>query len=602
MIPRCGGEVATVEAGAFTLAHITPEYERRMPSRMAAEGDRLVFIDGEIYDFPAIPGCTSPETTAVSVLTHLVGSCDFEPLTGIDGTYNIIYWDGPAGRLHILSDFFGYKQLFHQTIDGRFRISSELKSLLALYDSANDLDYHGVSDLFCYSHLLGDRTLFKSIARIPSNSLTIIDAAAGDITVRRFARPRPEMIDTIMVDRAYYERVDEEMQRIFTLQSRLPGKTCLFLSGGLDSRLIAGGLRRANASFASMTYGQSFSLDVKYAAAIAAATGSKWQFIDFTPDHFIDGFEYGLIRSEGMINGIHFLPCGFLDQVAPGSQVSLDGIIMDWLAGLNYKFMPASAVGRRPQKIPGRIFNDMFKVIHPAYEEILFDRQFMDTMRRFRELDDEYFFADFADNINDIAITNYAFDNRVRRLISVNSYCLRADYFLVRYPFVSKKLYQLFMPLPADLKMTKDFYRCYIARYFPQLAEIPWQETGRPLTEEASPARAARRKRKELLRYYLRRLTGGFIDLKNPKDPAHYEQWLRHDKKFRAYFLDIVNSRACRERSIYNKGGIDRLLRIQKNGQYLFEVIAGIVTFELFNRLICKRSRTKGRGDLAESQ
>lgn len=147
-------------------------------------------------------------------------------------------WDGE--RLEVTSDRHGYMPLYYHFEDatGTLRVSDSPLELLADGVSA-DLDVDSLG-FFCRAgFLLGDRSLYRNIQRVPAGS--ILSWYAGRIDVRsvenRFQLESPSSID---------EALEGWIDRFRTAISRRQPSGIDFampLSGGRDSRMILMELR-----------------------------------------------------------------------------------------------------------------------------------------------------------------------------------------------------------------------------------------------------------------------------------------------------------------------------------------------------------------------
>jgi asparagine synthetase B (glutamine-hydrolysing) len=591
MIPRSGARTRFVRTEDFLLALVLPSYSGAEPAPIVETEEQVVCIDGEIYDFRAVPGCASYNRLPRALEEYLRNN-ELDTLRELYGNFNIVQWKKRERRLAVLSDFFGCKPLYWQEKDDSVRFASEFKPLLRLYDARNDTDIEGIRDYFRFSHTSSDRTFFRSIKRFPYRSCFTIAVGDSGCKVSRKSFPRPE-IEMLPEDmESVLDHLDASYTKIFDDHAALPGDKCVFLTGGLDSRAIAGGLDRAEADFSCATYGQSFSWDVKYGRSLAEAIGRPWHFHRYSPESFVRGFTPGVLRTEGQINGIHLSTSGLVEEISEYSTVVYDGLLMDKLTGANLRFFTKDSpfVDLTPEsalRITGNL-----SILHPDYARILFRDEFIDDLDKQLRDDAEAFYEENKRaNVSD-ALTEHVIRNRTRHLLPLNGLMARSDYVMTRYPYVSLDLYKTWLSVPVRFLENQEAIRQLFVKRLPKVASVPWQYTGRSLAEPPQEKYLHRQQRADLLRHYLRRLTGGLVNLRDPKSPAHLEEWMRQNRRFREFFLDILRSQGCAERGFYKPDGIEKLIELQKKGHILFEVLCLVATFELFHSMILEPSGT----------
>jgi hypothetical protein len=109
-----------------------------------------------------------------------------------------------------------------------------------LVGKADDPDVVGWFQVFSCGHTFGNRTVFKNVRRLPPAShLTI--STTGNPSEHRYWRLEYKVDNALDLD-SHCNKVFAAFRSGAELRSRLTGKGVLALSGGLDSRLVAGAL------------------------------------------------------------------------------------------------------------------------------------------------------------------------------------------------------------------------------------------------------------------------------------------------------------------------------------------------------------------------
>ena len=193
-----------------------------------------------------------------------------------------------GGALHVLTDYFGAFQLFHDT--ERAILSTSLLSLLGCLPRVR-FSAQGVYEFAFSAFPMGDETPFAEVRRLgPFEQLTL-DRGTRFHAV---AKPLPQDSD----DRPVAEQIADHAERLTNLAAtavRHYGDAIQCpLSGGYDSRLLLGLLQAAGARPHVYVYGQAGDRDVEIARTIGAGEGFDVELFDKAafarpdPDAFAD--------------------------------------------------------------------------------------------------------------------------------------------------------------------------------------------------------------------------------------------------------------------------------------------------------------------------
>ena len=191
------------------------------------------------------------------------------------GAYNqlIVTADGEA-RLH--NDTFGVLACYFAQQDGVLRVSNSLRLLRA----AGGLppDELGIAQMYLFGgYTAGERTILRGAQRL----------AQGTEYRFRIGQDAPPAVARL--SRTWSTVIDEPLDRVVATVCDLwtaaaarhfdPIDTPigLMLSGGLDSRLVAGALASRGKHIVALTYGDAHSDEMRIAGEVAAAVGAKWR-------------------------------------------------------------------------------------------------------------------------------------------------------------------------------------------------------------------------------------------------------------------------------------------------------------------------------------
>ncbi|HEV2863871.1 MAG TPA: asparagine synthase (glutamine-hydrolyzing) [Pyrinomonadaceae bacterium] len=253
-------------------------------------GEVVAFQNGEIYNYRELKrqleakGHRFSTESDTEVLAH--GYTEWgaeELLKRIDGMFAIAILDRGRKELHLARDRFGEKPLFYACAESRFGYSSNLLALAALPWVSDQVDPESLNRYVALHYVPGEATILKSVRRVlPGERLVV---PLDDPKPRRFRYYTPSLRDERNIsDGEMFELLDE------AVGSRLVADVPVgvFLSGGLDSSLIASVAARKKPNIATFSMGFSSSAhdESPYAKLVAKAVGSRHHHFQFDEKTF----------------------------------------------------------------------------------------------------------------------------------------------------------------------------------------------------------------------------------------------------------------------------------------------------------------------------
>ncbi len=256
------------------------------------DGQVVAFQNGEIYNHADLrreleaQGCRFQTASDTEALAHGFARWGMEGLLErLDGMYGVAIFDRQRRVLHLARDRFGEKPLYYARSGPRFAYSSHLLCLAALpwVDASIDV---GALDRYLGVHYVpGDSTILRGVRRmLPGQSAAIpIDDPAPLLS--RYYQPLlspprcPPSDDELadLIERAVVSR----------LMADVP--VGIFLSGGIDSSILASVAARHHPGIATFSMGFShpdFDESSK-AERVARAVGSRHHRFEFNEESFL---------------------------------------------------------------------------------------------------------------------------------------------------------------------------------------------------------------------------------------------------------------------------------------------------------------------------
>ena len=174
-----------------------------------------------------------------------------------------------------------------------------------------------------------------------------------------------------------------------------------------------------------------------------------------------------------------------------------------------------------------------------------------------------------------LASEQFLMTNRIRRYTF--GYCLaNLPHLPGRFPYVTTRLFEHCMRLPADLRLEHNLYRRIYRELFPELARIPWARTGLPLDRFAA-GRSSRWRL--LLDAALRRLSRGRLNL---SARGSFDVEFRKRALFQEVFLEVLGSQTPELDGILPPDAAARVVSRHLAGRNLGGLLQGLYTVKHF--------------------
>lgn len=340
------------------LSIIGPDERGTQP--MTRDGVTVLF-NGCIYNYPKLrrrlemDGVSFESDTDTEILPHLYRRFGFGMFSLLNGMFAILLWDERDNRVVAARDPFGEKPLFVCEQGGRTGFSSSLRAFEKGEWSLTP-NLNAVSDLLCRMRIEAPKTLYQEVRQLPAGYY----AVAGDgesLSLRRyFFLPEPERLPESSL--AIEEEVSSLMDDAFLVRTISDKPMGLFLSGGVDSSLVAESLVRQgfddlhtySVRFADATpdYDES-----RYAEKVAAAIGTHHVTLEVAADAAATLDDLAVAFDQPVTNAAA-LPTYLICREAKAHvDVALSGVGGDELFGGYPRYLGMNW-HKRLSQLPGR--------------------------------------------------------------------------------------------------------------------------------------------------------------------------------------------------------------------------------------------------------
>jgi asparagine synthase (glutamine-hydrolysing) len=249
-------------------------------------------FNGEIYNFREIRaeleqlGHRFRSDSDTEVLLAAYRAWGTDSVQRFRGMFAYALWDEARRELHLVRDRFGVKPLYYGVRGGTLAFASELRALNVAGFTARTLDAAAVTDFVQYGYVSAPRSIFADVRTVEPGTIVTFGANL-ELRVRRYWS-LTELFDSpdqmalrqeleSMPDEALIDRVEHELTEAFRYRMVADVPVGLFLSGGIDSSLVATLLaRRAGVRLRTFTigYGNSEFDETRYAREVAQRLGA----------------------------------------------------------------------------------------------------------------------------------------------------------------------------------------------------------------------------------------------------------------------------------------------------------------------------------------
>ncbi len=216
------------------------------------DGSVQVVFNGEIYNFAGLraeleaAGHRFRTRSDTEVLVHGWEAWGEGLPARLEGMFAFAVWDERRGRLFLARDRAGQKPLYWTRSGGRLAFASEIKSLTALPWVEDAVDPEAFPLYLAYGYVPAPGTFLRGVRQLPPAHALTVDAGSGAVgEPRRWWRldwsspPRRTLSDAEAVARVR-TLFDAAVARRLVADVPLGA----FLSGGIDSTLVVGLMRR----------------------------------------------------------------------------------------------------------------------------------------------------------------------------------------------------------------------------------------------------------------------------------------------------------------------------------------------------------------------
>ena len=283
--------------GQVALGHVrlaTIDLETGAQPMHSDDGRYTIIYNGEIYNYIELRAelgesqfRTASDTEVVLRAFQRWGS---DCVNKLRGMFAIAIWDAKEQQLFLARDRFGIKPLYWANISNGLYFASEMKALVPFLDEKK-VNSAALSDYFTFQFCLGEKTMMNGIKQFPAAHFAVVDLS-GLVEPKRYWDVHYQ-IDYEHTEDWFIERLKELVNDSVSMHLRADVEVGSYVSGGIDSSLLASLARRQRPSGPFRVFNGRFTDgteydESRYAKALADEQDMQLHVTDIGEQDFID--------------------------------------------------------------------------------------------------------------------------------------------------------------------------------------------------------------------------------------------------------------------------------------------------------------------------
>ena len=220
-------------------------------------GRYILSYNGEIYNFIEIKkeleklGYKFKGLSDTEVLAAAWDKWQINVLNKLRGMFAFAVWDKEEKNLTLVRDRLGVKPLFYYYKDNTFLFASELKAFKQHPNFSNKICHRGVSEFLQFSYISEENTIFENTYKLIPGQYLIINSngiKAKKIYWDSLRYLSKNNYPKYSSDKDYLDELEKLLEESVNLRTYSDVPLGCFLSGGIDSSLIASLMQKSSST------------------------------------------------------------------------------------------------------------------------------------------------------------------------------------------------------------------------------------------------------------------------------------------------------------------------------------------------------------------
>jgi len=329
--------------------------DQEAPSQPVANEDGTVIsvCNGEIFNYLDLRdellsrGHRLQSKCDTDLLPHLYEEYGIGFLEKVDGQFALALYDTQSRTLHLARDQFGVNPLFYHFKDDLLLFGSEIKAILEHPCVTRSVNLRGLDQILTFPGLVSPETMFSGVMSLPAgHRLSVSRENVQEVEFWDLVYPKIDEPVRECSEEYYVEQLHELLLNSVRRRNQADMPVGLYLSGGLDSSLVAAMTHSVKKETGRQSFSVSFAdrgmCERKYQERMLTVLEGRHHNIEFGAAQVLERLRATVFHSECPIKDSYNTACYALSQTADraGVCVALTGQGADELfAGyIGYKF------------------------------------------------------------------------------------------------------------------------------------------------------------------------------------------------------------------------------------------------------------------------
>lgn len=285
----------------------------------------IVSYNGEIYNWKSLRqrlearGLRFRTNTDTEVLLAMYEHYGIAMLDQMEGMFAFALWDRASRVLHLVRDRYGVKPLFYLSQGCRVAFASELRCFRHL-DSLGGIDGEALAVYAATGYIPAPMTIWQHVRRLPpGHRLEVRPGEPPSDPIRWFDPVTVADNSPVVPTADRLPALETALQQAVAIRLEADVPVGVFLSGGIDSGIVASLAARTNKPITTLTVGFSdvpFYDESARAKATARAIGSDHREINLTAADAEDAIRQVLDRIDEPFADDSLIPTFLISRAA----------------------------------------------------------------------------------------------------------------------------------------------------------------------------------------------------------------------------------------------------------------------------------------------